>query len=243
MFLFKAKTIPLIVLDGRSRDKAYLYQLVYSQYIAYAYSMNRFLRGFTLVELVIVIAVLGILVTIGMLSWNGALTGSRDHARELDARAWASSFDTYKSRYIVYPSMPTADGTAAAATICLGDFTTETNSKCGQYNSSTATAFLPASSATAMLAEIVKVGNVPTNSGPVVKNVLTGPIYYATQATVSGTVTVTAKFINFFENSCPTGFTNINSSLPSTIAQVMTGLPTGTNANACALTKTFSYTP
>ena len=223
------------------------YKLVEFINIAYAYDMKRlqqFNRGFTIVEVIIVIIVLGILAGIAVAGWNGVTTGSRDRARDNDLRAWMSSFDTYKGRFIVYPVVPAGDGAANAKTVCLGKFD-DYNNKCGQYNSSTATAYVNAlaSGQSVVVNELARIGNEPSNNGPDIKAVLAGPIVYMTQTTTSGVHTVTSQFINFFENACPTGYTNINASLPSTIALVRTSLPAGTTANVCSITKTFTYGP
>lgn len=204
--------------------------------------MKPFTRGFTLVELIIVIAVIAIIATIGLVSWNGVAVSARNKSRENDTKAWMGNFDIYRARFIVNPGMPTGDGTAGAKVYCLGSFTT-TSSKCGQYASANSQASFPASDSAALLTAMDKVGNVPTNTGEVFKGVLAGPIAYTTQVTSGGTVTVTTQFINFFETSCPTGFTNINASLPTAMANVLTGLPSGSNAFVCSVTKTFSYTP
>jgi prepilin-type N-terminal cleavage/methylation domain-containing protein len=204
--------------------------------------MKRPNYGFTVIELLIVIVVIGTIVAIGLIAWSGLLITSRDKARETDTIAWASSFDLYKGRYVVYPAMPTADGALGSVTLCLGAFTS-TSSKCGQYGSATPTKFIAAAGSASLLTEMAKVGNVPSNSGAAINSALIGPLAYLTQSTAAGTVTVTGQFINFFEKSCPTGFTNINASLPTSIALVMTGLPAGTSANACSLSKVFSYTP
>lgn len=204
--------------------------------------MKRTTGGFTLVELIIVIIIISILTAIIMLSWGGLVRSSRDHAREDDVRSWASTFDLYKSRFGAYPALPTGNTPTGDKTFCLGTFSS-TNSKCGQYNSSTSTKFIAAGGSSGLLENVGKMSNggkAPTDSGPVVNNALVGPLVYLKQSTASGTVTVTAQFINFFEGNCPSDFTNINSSLPSSIALVLSGV---SGANVCALTETFSYTP
>lgn len=204
--------------------------------------MNGSSRGFTIVELTFAVIITGIIAIIGSMAWNGVTQSLRDKTRETDTRAWMTSFENYKNRFYVYPSIPTADGVAGAATVCLGQFTAY-NNKCGQYGSSTATAFINASGSASMISELNRVGRVLENTSKPINNTLAGPIAYSTRTSASGTYTVTTQFINFFEGSCPSTFTNINSSLPPSIAQVLTALPSGTSANACAISKTYTYTP
>jgi len=214
-------------------------------YIAYANAMIRSTRGFTLIELVLAVIIIGIIASIVIVGWGSVGGQTRDRAREADVRTWAAAFDLYKSRFIAYPALPTADTPGGDVTLCLGPFTS-TSSKCGQYGSSTATQFIAASGSTSLITNIGKTasnGAAPTDTGPAINNALVGPLVYLSQTTSGTTITVTAKFINFFETNCPsTDFTDISASLPASIAQVLTGLPGGTSAKACALTKTLTYT-
>lgn len=215
-----------------------LYQLASFANIAYAYIMKNKARGFTIVEVTLVVTVIAILAAIGVLAVNGILISGRNKARETDTRTWASTFDLYKNRFVVYPAMPTADTPLGDVTLCLGSFTT-TNNKCGQYNSGTSTQYVDATASASLLTETAKVGNVPQNSGVDTHFPLAGPLVYLSQTTTGGTVTVTGKFINFFEAGCPSGFTDISSSLPTSILGVLAS----TSFKACSLNKTFSYTP
>lgn len=211
-------------------------------HIAYAYSMSLIsrLKGFTVVELLIVITVLTILASITYVGFSQLVTSSRNTARESDTKAWMSSFDAYKARFTVWPILPSGSGTK---TICLGQFT---NNKCGQYGSSTATRFLSASGTdyNTVRTGIAKVGDLYKNSGNQDNYALAGPIVHMWQ-TGSGTVTVNARFINFYEGECPKGSNGeyTASNLPSAISGVLTGLPSGTSARACYFEKSFTYRP
>jgi prepilin-type N-terminal cleavage/methylation domain-containing protein len=202
-------------------------------------------KGFTIVEITIVLAVVGILAAFIYISLTNIATGARDTARENDTKAWMAAFDTYKARFLVYPLLPTSS--LIPKTVCLGTFT---NNKCGQYGSSVITKYIDASGTdyASLRTEIARAGSgdaysIYANTGNSSNYPLAGPILYLTRNTDVGTMTVSAQFINFFEQACPSGYTNINGSLPLSIALVLSGLPSGTNANACSVTKTFTYTP
>ncbi len=202
--------------------------------IAYAYCMHNKYKGFTAVEILIVVTIVAILAGIGIMGLSGFASSARNEAREQDTEAWIAAFESYKSRFSAFPLLPTSS--LAPKTVCLGVFT---NNKCGQNNSSVPTRFINASGAdyTAIRTEVARVGNVYVNSGSPI-TVLGGPIVYISRTADSGPVTVNAQFINFFEGNCPTGYTNISATLPASIALVLTSV----TANACAKTKYFSYT-
>lgn len=204
--------------------------------------MKSKLRGFTLVELLIVITVLAILATIVLVSWSVTTSWMRDESRKAETQQWVDTFETYRNRFVVFPAMPT--NAATPTTVCPGSFASYSN-KCGQYGSSTATRFIAASGAahTNLTTQVSKIGNVPSSSGATINNVLKGPIIHVSQNQDVNPRTVTARFINFFEQGCPGGWTNISGSLPSSIAGVLTGLPSGTTATACQLSKSFTYSP
>ena len=209
--------------------------------------MTRERNGFTIVELLVVIVVIGILAGIALVSWSGVQLSAQNSAREQDTRQWAGTFDTYKARYIVYPLMPTNSTTPNVT--CLGDtgtFPTATQttggSKCGQYKSSTTTSY--ASTSSSLKTEVTKVGTMLSNNGPVVENVLVGPIAYISQTANSGTIPVEADFINFFERACPTtDFIDATSNYSTKFPQLSTLLPSGSSTKVCYLKSTFSYTP
>jgi len=216
--------------------------------------MIRHLRGFTIVEILIIISVLGILTTIGIMSWNGVTTWSRERAREQDVRQWASTFNLYKSRFIVYPDLPTGDGNAGSKRLCLGDtsYFAAFSNRCGQYqqNGQSPTKTTEAVDSTTMINNVKKVGNVPTNSGPAVKNTFVGPLVYLYQTTTGSSVAVDAYFIDFFETgpcSSMKGFGDALSSSDSEYSKIYPGVNglvsgSGQTVYVCYLKQSFTYT-
>ena len=191
--------------------------------------------GYTLIEVMIVVSVIGILAAIVTVSWNGVVTNNRNNLRAQDINHWSATFDTYKGRYSAYPIMPTATTAASAEIYCLGAFT-DFGGKCGAYTTS------PTTATTTIPTEVAKIGKVPTNNiDLVVGNKLIGPIL-AIYKNGTPDVTVTAQIINFFENTCPAGLVDVSSAYP---AQTMLTAANVSGAKACKLNpdKTFTYTP
>lgn len=217
----------------------------------------------------LVVVVLGILASIVYVAWSGSESATRDKAREADTRQWAATFDTYKTRFLIWPVVPTYDNTGGHDGIngdissCLGvpqsSNGQSTLTNCVQYTSSDTTKYLPVdtssgSNYTAILNGVAKVGNTPVNNGYATNSVASGPFVYLWQKTdtssgsTAGNATVTGVFINFFENRCPTGFVAITS--PVTISgdsadytplgTLLSGL---TTVKICGLVKTFVYNP
>lgn len=190
-------------------------------------------RGFTLIELVIVIAVLGILLVVSTVGMGGYINTSNDRARESDTRQWASTFDLYKNRYAVYPVMSTSVVSAGRA--CLGKFPSTLN-RCGEYNR--AGSYYSDTTADAMITRVQKIGKVPTNSGIPVKDMFSGPIVYVTQSSDTPPYTVTANFLNYFLGNCPSGFSSVAPSAPYSNL-----LRTSNGTRLCNLQKSFTFNP
>lgn len=62
------------------------------------------IRGFTIIELLIVIVVIGILVSVVTISWSGAQARSRDSKRLADAKAIEAALESYRSNNNDYPA-------------------------------------------------------------------------------------------------------------------------------------------
>ena len=74
-------------------------------------------RGFTIVELLIVIVVIGILAAIVIVTYNGIQQKAWNVARMSELREWDTSFSLYKAVNSTYPPSPNLD---AQDYYCLG---------------------------------------------------------------------------------------------------------------------------
>lgn len=83
-------------------------------------------QGFTIVELLIVIVVIGIIASISTIAYNGVQTRAHNTARISEAAAWKKLFQAYKVTNGAYPSMPVGG-------YCLGSGFP--SAKCRDYNS------------------------------------------------------------------------------------------------------------
>lgn len=63
-------------------------------------------KGFTLVELAIVVVIISILATLGIISYNSAQLKSRDAKRKADINSIASALELYKADNKKYPVLP-----------------------------------------------------------------------------------------------------------------------------------------
>ncbi len=203
--------------------------------------------GFSVVEIIIIVAVLAILAAIIAIGWSSVTSGMRDQAREDDVKQWVSTFELYKSRFAVWPALPTGNGASGAVALCLDSPLQSNNTflnKCVQYKSSNSSRYKLVSGSNDMKMEIEKVGKYPVNSGPATNEVAAGPFVLLTQSTSGGTTTVTGKFVGFFEGNCPQGFTNVRNNSDFTV--LFSGLPArGTAPNPCMLSPapSFSFRP
>lgn len=99
-------------------------------------------QGFTIVELLIVIVVIGILAGISVVAYGGVQNRAHNSSRVSEAFAWKEIFQAYKAVNGAYPSMPVGG-------YCLGSGFPGT--KCRDYNS-VSTFYTEANSASLMTA-------------------------------------------------------------------------------------------
>lgn len=72
-------------------------------------------RGFTIVELLIVIVVIGILAAITIVAYNGVQDRAHNTARNQEAHQLANLLQTYKATNGTYPNLP-----SGVNTVCIG---------------------------------------------------------------------------------------------------------------------------
>ncbi len=73
---------------------------------------NKTKKGFTLIELLVAMAILGILATVGMVSFRMAQVRGRDVQRKSDLKQISNALELYYSDHKVYPQVvPEAGGT------------------------------------------------------------------------------------------------------------------------------------
>lgn len=190
-------------------------------------------KGYTIVELVVIIIVLGVLFTVGTMFYSWAGTIGRDQARELEAKTWINTFNTYKAHYFVYPVMPTDSSTPAIG--CLGEFS-DTSNRCGDFNNSGAS--YSDTTADTLLAEVDKIGDVPQKNSPVVNGTLAGPMYYVSRASDTPPYTVTASILNYSEGDCPKDATDVTTTGPYNYF-----IPSPDGYHLCMVQTNFSYDP
>ncbi len=71
--------------------------------------MHKTIRGFTIVELLIVIVVIGILATISVVAYSSVLQRGRDGERTTDIAAVKKAIELYKVEIGTYPAVCSAD--------------------------------------------------------------------------------------------------------------------------------------
>lgn len=131
-------------------------------------------RGFTIVELLVIITTIGILAGIGIYGWSTVTKWSQNKQRTQELSQWKSTFDLYKSRFGVYPE-PTG---TLPFTFCLGnDFTGD---KCGTNGS--------INENNDLMTQVAKVTKIPSISHPPVSSIYIGPYvtYSLTNITLYG---------------------------------------------------------
>lgn len=61
-------------------------------------------RGFTLIEMLVVVSIISVLATLAKFAYDGYQTGARQSEAKLSLSALASNMDQFKSEYALYPA-------------------------------------------------------------------------------------------------------------------------------------------
>lgn len=77
--------------------------------------------GFTLIELMVVIAIIGLLASVVLASLNDARASARDAIRMQDMRSIHTAFERYKNEYRVYPNVSNGGIPLSGQKIGLGN--------------------------------------------------------------------------------------------------------------------------
>lgn len=155
-------------------------------------------KGFTIVELLIVIVVIGILAAITIVAYNGAQTRADTVARQSEMMAWKKAFEIYRASEGTWPS-----GMAPNTFYCLGEgFPIGSGgvARCRDYASSTY-GYIESNNATAM-SQLKKLVDIPNSPKKPIHGTV-GP-YARIYSDGSETVEITQVFISA-NNQCPGG--------------------------------------
>ena len=102
--------------------------------------MKRFTKGFSLLELLVVVSIIGILVSIGVVAFTTAQQQGRDSRRRADLKAMQDAFEQYKGAVGTYDTCATmANYDTGSGTLMPGGLPNDPrNSGDFVYNTSTA---------------------------------------------------------------------------------------------------------
>ena len=133
--------------------------------------------GFTLVELLIVIVIIGILAAISIVSYSGISTSARNVARVQELKQWEKLFELYRAQNGEYPAM-------ANAGYCLGTgFPVGYGNvpRCRSWKSNNEYSYVESNNAS-LMTNLKTVGTIPSGNRSNVGGGTVGPyvIYYST---------------------------------------------------------------
>lgn len=166
--------------------------------------MRKNMSGFTIVELLVTIIVIGILTSIAVVSYNGVQKRTQNSNRATQLQAWQSVFERYKAAKGELPLPTTPDGTG----YCLGsNFPTGYDGapRCRDYLSSGSPYSLLQSDNSSLMSALQTVTpNLPTGQN-IPSGGTVGPYVYYTGTQTSGDIQITGAFYGFAATDCPTG--------------------------------------
>lgn len=82
-------------------------------------NMNAVKKGFTLIEILIVISIIGILTAMAVFSFASSQKQARDVQRRSDIKQYATSLEGFGNKYNgLYPQRPSVSGVSASNVLC-----------------------------------------------------------------------------------------------------------------------------
>lgn len=161
------------------------------------------MSGFTIVELLVTIIVIGILTSIAVVSYNGVQKRTQNSNRATQLQAWQNVFERYKAAKGELPLPTTADGTG----YCLGSgFPNGFDGapRCRDYLYNGSTSLLQSNNSALMTALQTVTPNLPSGQN-IPSGGTVGPYVYYWGSQTSGNIQITGAFYGFATTDCPTG--------------------------------------
>lgn len=160
-------------------------------------------HGFTIVELLIVIVIIGILAAITIVAYNGMQTRARNVSRASEATQVSKLLASYKAQNGNFPSL------GSGQVSCIGsgfpNFNGDALDDCWDVRIIGGATFHPDATFNAQLAQM---GSIPSGDRTVVEypfdgNGFVGPVYIA----AGGPGSTGSAYVRFFQEgaSCPSG--------------------------------------
>jgi len=167
--------------------------------------------GFTIVELLIVVVVIGILAAIVIVAYSGITKSAQQTAITAELRQWEKLFEIYKAKNGSYPQPAASNpgssggpGTSAQGGYCLGTgFPQASGTGYCHVVSSTSSWRVAESTGAYLLSQLSTVGTPPTNSTKYVYSGVTGPLLWYITPTMYRLYTTYPG-----GTTCPAGMTN-----------------------------------
>lgn len=160
----------------------------------------RRMRGFTIVELLVVIVVIAILASITIVAYSGIRERAINTAHLSEIMAWRDSFVLYQATTGSYPSSMTID-----TEYCLGTgFPDGTGGvpRCHNYNATDSYAVAESGNA-ALMAQLTNEVDIPSTGDRTPIQGIVGP--YALLTSYDGITLFVQLFMTWYGSDCPAG--------------------------------------